>query len=196
MIIYFDTETTGLRPGQICQLSYIMQNETGVRGKNFYFSVDYVEPSATAVNGLTAPLLLQLSNGRVFADDAIEIADDFASASLVIAHNIAFDHKFMVTELERAGYYYTPHEELCSMRFFTNKLRLPGRMRGFKYPSLAELATHFCITDEDTDSLATRYFGGSNGAHDARHDTIKLFLAFNEGRNEYADIEKIIIENL
>ena len=44
-ILMFDTETTGLRPGQICQLSYIViDNSTKpykVYGKNFFFSVDY-----------------------------------------------------------------------------------------------------------------------------------------------------------
>ena len=37
MIIYFDTETTGLSPGGIIQLSYIMQDSNGVVGKNFFF---------------------------------------------------------------------------------------------------------------------------------------------------------------
>ena len=36
MIIYFDTETTGLYPGQICQLSYVMQDEGKVVAKNFF----------------------------------------------------------------------------------------------------------------------------------------------------------------
>ena len=48
MIIFFDTETTGLIPGRIIQLSYIMQSETEVRAKNFFFAVEYVEPSAVA----------------------------------------------------------------------------------------------------------------------------------------------------
>ena len=53
MILFFDTETTGLMPGRIIQLSYIMQTETDVKAKNFFFYVDYIEPSAVAVHGFT-----------------------------------------------------------------------------------------------------------------------------------------------
>ena len=57
MVLYFDTETTGLYPGEICQLSYIMQDKGGVSAKNFYFAVDFVEYGALKVHGLTAEKL-------------------------------------------------------------------------------------------------------------------------------------------
>ena len=66
MIIIFDTETTGLFPGQICQLSYIMIDEKERRTKNFYFTVEHMEDSATAVNHLTVESLYSLSKGRLF----------------------------------------------------------------------------------------------------------------------------------
>ncbi len=49
-MIFFDTETTGITPGNICQLSYIVV-DTGVKptkteGKNVFFAVEYVEPEA------------------------------------------------------------------------------------------------------------------------------------------------------
>ena len=53
MILFFDTETTGLIPGRIIQLSYVMQSETETRAKNFFFAVEYIEPSAVAVHGFT-----------------------------------------------------------------------------------------------------------------------------------------------
>ena len=42
MILFFDTETTGLIPGRIIQLSYVMQSETATTAKNFFFAVEYV----------------------------------------------------------------------------------------------------------------------------------------------------------
>ncbi len=196
MIIYFDTETSGLAPGQICQLSYIMQDKEGITSRNFFYSVDYVEPGASMVNRLTVPLLEELSGGAVFGDNAALVADDFAAADLVIAHNITFDRMFMTKELTRAGYAYTPGSELCSMRFFTNKLCLPGRFRGYKNPSLAELAAFFNVTDSEADDAASEYFGGSDGAHDARHDTAKMFLALQRAKDRFPDFEKILLENL
>ena len=51
MILFFDTETTGLIPGRIIQLAYIMQTGTEIKSKCFFFAVEYVEPSAVAVHG-------------------------------------------------------------------------------------------------------------------------------------------------
>ena len=65
MIIYLDTETTGLCPGNICQLSYVLQTEKEVKAKNFYFAVDNVEYGAYSVHGLSPEILYKLSNGRV-----------------------------------------------------------------------------------------------------------------------------------
>ena len=61
MVIYFDTETTGLCPGRIIQLSYIKESENEAIGKNFYFAVDYIEPSAQAVHGISVEKLKELS---------------------------------------------------------------------------------------------------------------------------------------
>ncbi|MBQ9709781.1 MAG: hypothetical protein IJV67_04100 [Clostridia bacterium] len=58
MILFFDTETTGLMPGRIVQLSYVMQTANEVRAKNFFFAVDYVEPSAQAVHGFSPQKLM------------------------------------------------------------------------------------------------------------------------------------------
>ena len=196
MIIYFDTETTGLKPGQICQLCCIIEDKNGTRGINYYFSVDYMECGASAVTGLTVPILEKLSGGQVFGDRALEIADLFAEADLVIAHNISFDRSFMRCELERAGFAYSPKGELCSMRYFVNKLQIPGRCRAYKMPSLAELAACMGISGEDADRASVEIFGGSLGAHDARHDTVKMYMALQKARERFPQFEKMILENL
>ena len=103
MILYFDTETTGLHPGQICQLTYILQDKNGVKAKNFFFSVDYVEFSAQMVHGFSKEKLFVLSNGKTFSDHFEEIKSDFESADLVVAHNVSFDFSFMRKEFERMG---------------------------------------------------------------------------------------------
>ena len=53
MILYFDTETTGLRPGRIIQLAYIIDYGDTIKAKNFYFNVPYIEPGASMVHGIT-----------------------------------------------------------------------------------------------------------------------------------------------
>ena len=98
MILFFDTETTGLSSGRIIQLSYVMQSSKNVKAKNFFFYVDYVEPSAVAVHGFTPEKLFVLSNGHTFSTDIEEIYDDFLRADVIIAHNLSFDLKFMIAE--------------------------------------------------------------------------------------------------
>ena len=98
MIIVFDTETTGLRPGRIIQLSYIIASSTDVKGKNFFFYTPYIEPSAVKVHGITPEKLAVLSGGHTFSEYLEEIDDDFSAASLTVAHNFSFDFSFMSAE--------------------------------------------------------------------------------------------------
>ena len=57
MTIYFDTETTGLTPGRIIELAYILDYGTRVETKNFFFAVDYVPESASKIHGITTEKL-------------------------------------------------------------------------------------------------------------------------------------------
>ena len=123
MLIYLDTETTGLYPGQICQLSYIIQNGTKLTPKNFFFSVDYVEKSAQMIHGFSVELLKQLSGGNDFSCDICEIERDFLSANCLIAHNTAFDFSFLRKEFERQNKVFMCKSDFCSGDFtvFHNK---------------------------------------------------------------------------
>jgi hypothetical protein len=79
-LIIFDTETTGLKPGQICQLSYIVAQDKKIEGKNFFFKVDYIEPAAQRVHGYSVIDLQKLSGGKDFRYYHPEIAGDFSRA--------------------------------------------------------------------------------------------------------------------
>ena len=55
-LLFFDTETTSIRPGHICQLSYITVDTSTkpqtTKGKNFFFTVDEMDEGAEAVHRL------------------------------------------------------------------------------------------------------------------------------------------------
>lgn len=189
-IIYFDTETTGLSAGpllggkyfgKICQLSYIILDNGAPKAKNFFFNVEYVEPSASEVTGLTPEKLAVLSGGRVFADDADEIHDDFISADFIVAHNFSFDQKFMETEFNRLGMRFEYKRSICSMRSTVDFLKIPGWKR-YKMPSLAELGSFFGIKDSDVIKKTQELYYSVSIAHDSRFDTVKLMLAVEEGK--------------
>ena len=181
MILYFDTETTGLKPGQICQLSYIMQDCFGEISKNYFFTVDSVEYSAYLVHGFSVQKLYYLSSGKRFSDFITEIAYDFASADLIVAHNIDFDLSFMRAEFERAGVNLKYKNAVCSMKTAVPVCKLPrSRGVGYKYPKLGELYNHFAVSDCDIVEQELNLFAESTSAHDARYDTTALCLCFKK----------------
>ncbi len=193
MILYFDTETTGLRPGNICQLSYILQTKESAVAKNMFFAVGYVEPSAAAVHGFTPEILYELSGGRTFEDRFEEIAADFAAANVLVAHNFAFDFMFMRAEYERLGERFFYKDSFCTMKKFTPVCRIPrADGKSYKYPKLSELCECFDIYPYDVSRASLSLFGAAPAAHDARYDTAALLLAVEEGMRRVADIKECL----
>lgn len=190
MIIYLDTETSGLRPGNICQLSYIKQYKDRVEPVNLFFKVSYVEMSACAVHHFSVELLKKLSGGKTFKDYAKKIAKDFDSADLICAHNIDFDFSFLRKEFESVGVEFKYNETFCSMKKFTPVCRLcRSSSKGYKYPKLNELCAYFNITDKDVEQETSALFNESLLFHDARYDTTAVFLAVNKAMNTLPDFE-------
>ncbi len=182
MVLYLDTETTGLHPGNICQLSYILQSGNRAEGRNLFFTVDSVELGALMVHGLTVEKLKELSKGQRFWDVIDIIEEDFSKASMFCAHNTAFDFKFLRSEFDRSGKGFMVKKEFCTMKNSIEicKLKRPNS-GGYKYPKLSELCEFFGISDEFILSESQRLFFESGAFHDARFDTTALYLCANAG---------------
>ena len=153
MILYFDTETTGLYPGSICQLSYVMQTKNGVSAKNKFFTVAHVDYGAYMVHGFSVEKLLKLSGGKRFSDAFDEINEDFIRADAVVAHNCAFDFSFMRAEYERLGKIFAVKKEFCSMKKSVPVCKLAKtRGAGYKYPKLYAFHSRLLKAQNDKDS--------------------------------------------
>lgn len=179
MIIVFDTETTGLRPGRIIQLSYIMISGTEVKGKNFFFYTNYIEPAAVAVHGISVEKLAALSGGHTFSEYLDEIDDDFRAASLTVAHNFPFDFSFMTAEFGYESRIFRYNEQYDTMRELKYKVGLPspnGHGR-FKYPKLIELADFYEIYDYDVTRKSIELFGNGAASHDSRFDVTQTYMS-------------------
>lgn len=194
MVLFFDTETTGLRPGRIIQLAYVLDYGDKVVCKNFYCNVNYIEPSASAVHGVTLDKLSVLSKGKTFADYVDEIEKDFSSADLVVAHNYRFDESFMTAEFAYNFKTYTVKDTLDTMRYFTPILQIPRPYgRGIKFPNLSEFCSALDVYPFEVAAFLKNNFGeGFSHAHDATYDTAAMFLATKNAAEKYPEFNEYL----
>lgn len=174
-MIFLDCEATGNSASQICQLAYLIVAD-GIAGKNFFFSVRDVEYHAEQIHGFSKGRLKALSHGRVFADDAQEIIEDFQNADRLIGHNISADMRFLRLELDAHGLVFHGPETFCTMKFFTPIMNLPSSGKRPKPPKLRELARYYELSDEAIAAFTCDCFGDPASAHDARFDVCATYL--------------------
>jgi len=139
--IVFDTETTGLNPGdgdrivEIGCIEMINRSETG-RTFHAYFNPERPMPlGAEAVHGLTD---IFLSDKPRFADRAEELLD-FIADSPMVAHNASFDFSFLNYELGLCG-----RPTVCTSRMVDTLALARSRHPGAKH-SLDALCTRFGV---------------------------------------------------
>lgn len=184
-MIFFDTETTGLRPGNICQLSYILV-DTDIKpnktiGKNIFFAVEYVEPSAEDVHGFSVEKLYELSGGMSFKDSLGTFLNDFKTADIFIGHNVSFDIKFLTHELLSCGESFNPSHIFCTMNYYKSICKIINNHGNYKNPRLEEAVNFLNITPSYINDLSRKLFQGDGNFHDARFDTTATYLLVTEG---------------
>ncbi|MBZ9686203.1 3'-5' exonuclease [Clostridium estertheticum] len=184
-MIFFDTETTGIRPGNICQLSYILVDTSykpiKTIGKNTFFTVDYVEPSAEDVHGFSVDALFDLSDGKTFEDSYEDFIDDFINADILIGHNVNFDIKFLTHELNNCGHALIPNHIFCTMKYYKDICKLYSVRGGYKNPKLSEAIKFLKLNENEINLKSNEYFGDTANFHDARFDTTATYLLVTEG---------------
>lgn len=184
-LLFFDTETTSIKPGSICQLSYITVDASVkpqvTTGKNFFFTVDEMDPSAQEVHGFSLEKLYELSNGQYFEDLVEEFITDFKEADFIIGHNVNFDIRFLKHELLMLGEDFTPKNVFCTMAYYKDICRIPKANGEIKNPKLSEVIDWLNISSAQISQTSERLFEGSGNYHDARFDTSATYLLVIEG---------------
>ena len=176
--IYFDTETSGFKPGSIGQLSVIIEEDSKVTTYNKYFELDFIIDSALETTHRDLNFYKEASKGIRFKDCKDEILDIFSNA-LVIAHNEKFDMMFLSTEFWRCDIIFKPKSEFDSMTYFKDKCKLPSkRGSAFKNPKLEEIADYLGIDKDKVNHYAKKLFNveGQLDFHDAMYDTTMLYI--------------------
>lgn len=184
-LLIFDTETTSLKPGHICQLSYITIDASTkpqkTEGKNIFFAVDEMDPGAQGVHGFSLEKLYEISNGMYFEDLYEDFIKDFEEADFVIGHNVNFDIRFLKSELDGLGLDYNPKNTFCTMQHYVKVCAIKKANGDLKNPKLEEAIKFLNITKKQIISKADELFQGSGDYHDARFDTTATYLLIIEG---------------
>lgn len=184
-LLFFDTETTDLKPGNICQLSYIIVDtntkpQTTI-GKNFFFTVEEMSENAQAVHGFSLEQLYDLSEGKYFEDSFEEFINDFLQCDVVIGHNVQFDIKFLKSELEFLGVDFNPRHVFCTMGYYKEICQAKNARGMLKNPSLGELINFLRLKEDYIQGKCNDLFGTTSNYHDARYDTTCAYLAVIHG---------------
>lgn len=184
-LLFFDTETTGIKPGSICQLSYILTDTSTkpqtTTGKNFFFTVDEMNEEAEKIHGFSLEKLYELSHGMYFEDCFEDFLNDFIEADFIIGHNVQFDIKFLKHELLGLGENFAPKNIFCTMKYYKDICKILKSSGDFKNPKLEEVINFLNISKEKITQTADKLFMGSGNYHDARFDTAATYLTVIEG---------------
>ena len=184
--IYLDTETTDTVPGEIAQLSMIIE-EVGtnniMKAANYFFTVNSMSKGAFDVHNLDMDTLFRLSNGQRFKDRSVEIYN-ILSGNRIVAHNEAFDERFISSELWRCGIQFTPADKLCTMNYFKDIIKIPSPYRRFgpyKNPKLSEVIEFLHINEDKVLEYSERLFNYRENTkfHDSRFDTTAMYVIIN-----------------
>lgn len=154
MLLFFDTETTGIPRNyrapasdltnwpRMVQLAWLVLDADGRELTSAELIVrpeGYVIPdAAAAIHGITTERAL--ASGVPLATVLDQLTPALSDATMLVAHNMSFDEKILGAELLRAG---RPNlveskRRLCTMQASTDFCALPGRY-GPKWPTLQEL---------------------------------------------------------
>ena len=154
MLLFFDTETTGLprdwkapvtqtnnwpRMVQIAWLQYDDQ-ENLISEANYIIRPDgfTIPRDAADIHGITTEIAIE--KGSELSSVLSAFSAVVGGAKMLVAHNMDFDEKIVGAEYVRmrlkSGIFETPR--FCTMKTTTDLCRIPGNY-GYKWPKLEEL---------------------------------------------------------
>jgi DNA polymerase III epsilon subunit-like protein len=156
MYLFFDTETTGIPRNykaavsdlqnwpRLVQLAWLLiDDEAHEVASAEYIArpVGFTIPAdAARIHGITTAIAAE--KGVDIGSILDAVMPDIGKASVLVAHNMAFDEKILGAELLRAGRpnLVESRKRQCTMQGATDYCRLPGQY-GYKWPTLQELHT-------------------------------------------------------
>jgi DNA polymerase III alpha subunit (gram-positive type) len=154
MILFFDTETSGLPKNwrapitdssnwpRLVQIAWIVFNEEGER---IYNEDNIIKPEnflipeeASNIHGITTEIAL--AKGRDLIEVLQALNNKIDNSDILVAHNMNFDSRIIGAEMIRNNLSTNLFNKqlICTMEASTNFCALPSDY-GYKWPKLSEL---------------------------------------------------------
>lgn len=135
--VVFDTETTGLEPGHLLQLAYVVVRGNGEVLDHYctYVKRHFWRPGRLGAHHVHGITRRQLRAGVPIAD-VIAAIERACAGAVPVAHNASFDLTFLRAECERLGRPLQLEPTLCTLRM--SRSLDPGRTRRHKLSNLVE----------------------------------------------------------
>lgn len=154
MLLFFDTETTGLPKNwklpitnfdnwpRLVQLAWIVSDNNG----NIIDIADYIIKPDNFIIPQEASNIHKITTERAMKEgEKLEIVLKklnclIEKSKYIIAHNINFDEKILSAEFLRLGMQnsFINKMRICTMKYSTDFCKIPGYY-GYKWPTLSEL---------------------------------------------------------
>jgi DNA polymerase III subunit epsilon len=161
MLLFFDTETTGLPRNwkapvtdvnnwpRLVQIAFLLFDREGNRISEKCFIIKpegfKIPADAARIHGITTEIAA--SEGKELNSVLKEFSDSADNSNYLVAHNISFDEKIVGAELlrNRMTNFIPAKKRICTMQSTTDFCKIQGPY-GYKWPSLQEL--HFKLFGE------------------------------------------------
>jgi DNA polymerase-3 subunit epsilon len=159
LFVVFDTETTGLEPGHLLQLAFVVIRGDGhvVERYRTYIKRRFWRPGRLGAHHVHGITRRDLRRG-VRVETALQALERASATAIPVAHNAAFDLAFLRTEAQRLGRPLALGTTLCSLKL--SRSLDPTRSRRHKlgnlveHYGLSEIPNHDALADaEATASL-------------------------------------------
>ncbi len=179
-----DIETTSFRGDtDICSVAYMIVdkylNIKEAEVMYFYLPTMIIDHGAYEVHGLTKEFLKRHEGS--FEDNLYKLFKAY-NRRAVVAHNVQFDSSRTAAYLDRQGLYATPAATLCTMKYFTGKIKGLDNKR----PKLCELVEGLEISENEILKISSSFNNGEaelKGYHSASYDVAAMYLALKKNAN-------------
>ena len=167
--VVFDTETTGLEPGHVLQLAFVVVRGNGEMLEDYstYVKRRFWRPGPLGAHHVHGITRRHLRSG-VPMRDALDQLEQACAGAIPVAHNAAFDLTFLRAESQRLGRPSRLEPTLCSLKL--SRSLDPQRSRRHKLANLVEhygldaIPTHDALADAKATALLLPHLIRDRGA--------------------------------